>query len=161
METKEELEKRQLQLQNDKTQAELSEILRPWYKRPAYIAALSPIVLALIAFLGAALAGYFDSSRRQLQIENRTIATGIEKLKEERSSLGIQVQNLNQQKAELQKTFDNRQASLSHQIQDLEAQKTELQKTVVQLRNPPPPQPKPETSHPNSEGNLGSERASR
>ena len=62
MATKEELEIRKLEL-------EIRDLARSPFLRPAYMAALLPIVLATLGFLSAWLSGYFSDERAKLKQE--------------------------------------------------------------------------------------------
>lgn len=62
-----EIEKRRLEC--EKLRAEIAEVGQPLWKRAGYIASMSPILLAIVAFLSAWVTGYFDRQRQELGAE--------------------------------------------------------------------------------------------
>jgi len=82
--TKEELERIKLQ-------KEIQALERPWYQKPAYLATLIPITLAVLTFFGAILSGYFDGERLRLKNEveayNDSIQVAMNSLQHFRSHL--------------------------------------------------------------------------
>ncbi|HUF57547.1 MAG TPA: hypothetical protein VMM55_13410 [Thermohalobaculum sp.] len=62
-----EIEKRRLEC--EKLRAEIEETRQPFWKRPGYVASLSPLVIAGLAFFSAWITGYFDAERRELDAE--------------------------------------------------------------------------------------------
>jgi hypothetical protein len=73
-----EIEKRRLEC--EKLRAEIAEVGQPLWKRAGYIASLSPILLAAVAFFSAWVTGYFDRQRQDL-------ATEVEALEVKRDEL--------------------------------------------------------------------------
>lgn len=62
-----ELEIERSRLECQKLQVEIEQIRQPLWKRASYIASMSPIILALVAFLSAWITGYFNTERQQLE----------------------------------------------------------------------------------------------
>jgi len=75
----------------EKLNIEISELKRPLWSRTGFIAAMSPLALALIAFLSAWLNGYFDRTRVEL-------AADIEQLIDQRGTLTAEYNGLIRQR---------------------------------------------------------------
>jgi cell division protein FtsB len=84
MPTREELETRKLEL-------EVRDLARPPWMRAVYIAALLPVVLALLTFLSAWLSGYFDAERLRLKQETQQLRADRDGLKTESRALHASV----------------------------------------------------------------------
>lgn len=74
----------------EKLNIEISELKRPLWSRIGFIAAMSPLALALLAFLSAWLNGYFDTTRAEL-------AADIEELEGQRGILTAEYDGLVEQ----------------------------------------------------------------
>jgi hypothetical protein len=57
------------ELECQKLRAEIAQISLAWWKKPAYVSIVIPIVIALIALLTAWSKGYFSSERATLKKE--------------------------------------------------------------------------------------------
>lgn len=68
-----EIERSRLECQ--KLQVEIEQIRQPFWKRAGYIASMSPIILALVAFLSAWITGYFNTERQQLESDIAELET--------------------------------------------------------------------------------------
>lgn len=79
MPTREELELRKLEL-------EVRELERSSWLRPAYMAALLPIVLATLGFLSAWMSGYFSNERAKLKQETAQLQSERKTLIQERDN---------------------------------------------------------------------------
>lgn len=85
MDSKEELERRKLEL-------EIAELRKPLWLRPAYVGVSLPIVLSILAFLSALLSGYFDRERAALRVEIKQLVEHRDSLKRERDQLAVNQQ---------------------------------------------------------------------
>lgn len=85
-------EKERLEL--EKLRLEIGE-LKHWYKRPAYVQSLSSIVIAAIAASGGLFLaywnGWFDSQRARLDAQKAAVQVDIDRLREGRNNLNLQV----------------------------------------------------------------------
>jgi len=107
-ETKEDLEKEKLRL-------EIAELNKAWWKKPAYIAALFPTILALTALIYGLANGYFQASF--VKLENQTHAVQVRK------------EQLEKDLAELEEEF--RESAEERRI--IEERKVELLKRVDEV----------------------------
>ncbi|WP_170766585.1 hypothetical protein [Ruegeria lacuscaerulensis] len=62
-----EIERKHLEL--EKLRAEIDEVSLAWWKRPGYLAGLTPIALALVGVGTAWVTGFFDTKRQELAQE--------------------------------------------------------------------------------------------
>lgn len=79
-----ELELDQKRLSVEKLRAEVVQAQLAWWKRPAYLGGLAPILLALVGVATAWANGYFDTQRTQL-------ANEIAALEDERDALNTKI----------------------------------------------------------------------
>lgn len=56
-------------LTKKKLEIEIEDLQKAWFKKPKYIAALSPIIIALLSFLAIWLSGFFDTQKERLNKE--------------------------------------------------------------------------------------------
>ncbi|MCX6829418.1 MAG: hypothetical protein NT002_09090 [candidate division Zixibacteria bacterium] len=85
------LEIEKLLLENKKLQLEGAELARPWWRKPSYIAALAPLILAIIGLLSLWFAGFFNEERQNLKEQIGRIKTEIQPLQAKRDSLVRQI----------------------------------------------------------------------
>ncbi len=121
MDSKEELERRKLEL-------EIAELDKPLWLRPAYLAVALPIVLSILAFLSALLSGYFDRERAALRVEIRQLSDNRDSLKRERDQLAVDRDFLMKHIADSIKKMDS-------QIKETEKWTTEIENMA---RSPSP-----------------------
>lgn len=98
-----EIEKHRLEC--EKLRAEIEQARLPLWKRSGYVASLSPIVIALVAFLSAWITGYFDTQKKIL-------AADVENLTEKRDALGVENAGLQKRLTELAQRRDLLEASV-------------------------------------------------
>lgn len=70
------------QLECEKLRREISALDLVWWKRPAYLGIVSPLVIALIGFLAALLSGWFTDNRTALQSEVNALTIQKDTLQE-------------------------------------------------------------------------------
>ena len=85
------------ELERLKLKAEISEITKPVYKRPAFYAALSPVMLGILTLVFTTLSGYFD--------------VALEKNEMRKEQLKMDVSNLEKDKIDLQIRYDSLSAT--------------------------------------------------
>ena len=73
-------------LTKKKLELEIEGLKKAWYKKPKYIAALSPIIIALLSFLAVWLSGYFDTQKEKLNKEISELEVIRDSLTDEVSS---------------------------------------------------------------------------
>lgn len=54
---------------NEKLRIEIEQLKKSWWKRPEYISAWSPVIIALFSFLALSLSGFFDSKVEKLNTQ--------------------------------------------------------------------------------------------
>ncbi len=82
------------QLECEKLEAEIVQAKWQWWKRPGYIGGLVPIVLAVVGFLTATSAGFFDQSRALLKSEVDRLQTQEQQLLGSTAALQARQKNL-------------------------------------------------------------------
>ena len=100
------------QLEVRKIELEIHQLTLSWWKRPAYIAALVPTVVALVSVFAAFLTGVFDA--RQSEID-----ASVKLLKAEQLSLELQTSELRSQESTLSREvseFENRKQTLEAEV---------------------------------------------
>ena len=95
IETKEDLEKEKLRL-------EIAELNRQWWKKPAYIAAVFPTLLALTTLVYGFANGYFQASFIKLDNQKHTLQKEIDGFNEEKVALTKQNELLKNEQKETQ-----------------------------------------------------------
>lgn len=73
-----EIEKRRLEC--EKLKAEIEQVRAPFWSRPAYIAGLSPLLIAGVTFISAWISGYFDDQRAKLDAEVQALTGARDRL---------------------------------------------------------------------------------
>lgn len=106
MKTKEDLERRKLEL-------EIADLGRAWWKRPAYLGVLIPIVLGTLTFFAGILSGFFDRERTRLKHENQS-------LERENTALLAAQDAIRQASAEAQKRLDELNAQSEEQLRAMQ-----------------------------------------
>ena len=104
--TKEELERAKLLV-------EVEELKRDWWKKPAYIGAFFPTVLAFTTLLYGFANGYFQASFVKLENENF-------KLEKQKTGLLNQISEFEQKKTEIQAQINDMQNRLNKYSKELE-----------------------------------------
>ena len=74
-------------LTKKKLELEIEDLQKAWYKKPKYIAAWSPIIIALLSFIAIWLSGYFDTQKEKLNKEISELEETRNKLISETSAL--------------------------------------------------------------------------
>ena len=80
------------QLERDKLSLEIAELQREWWKRPAYIAAFFPSVLALLTLAYGLGNGYFDAEFARLENKKYELERETRLLEERKTRLLERVQ---------------------------------------------------------------------
>lgn len=75
--------KTQKELEREKLLLEIEELKKKWWKKPSYIAALFPTVLALVTLIYGFTNGYFQASFIKLENQKHDLVIEKEKLKAE------------------------------------------------------------------------------
>jgi hypothetical protein len=79
-----------------KLSLEIAELERPWWKRPSYILAALPTLLALTALSVGFLNGYFSASLTKLDNQKHDLQAEIKQFEETRKTLVAQNEKLRQ-----------------------------------------------------------------
>jgi hypothetical protein len=109
------LECDKIRAETAKIATETAELSRPWWRRPAYLISLIPIVVASIT-LGQLLAtGYYDNVRRGIEIERKSAEA-------EKSRLIVENEGLEREKA----TLEGDRQELQNRISRLHDQENAL-----------------------------------
>ncbi|MEO0761295.1 MAG: hypothetical protein AAFZ09_05720 [Pseudomonadota bacterium] len=87
-----EIEKQRLEC--EKLRAEIEQVRQPFWTRSGYIASLSPIVLAVVAFVSAWVTGYFDTQRQQLNAEVEALRDTRDALQAEGEAMRTEVDHV-------------------------------------------------------------------
>lgn len=88
---KDDLERRKLLL-------EIEQLQQPWWKKPTYILAALPTVLAFGTLLVGVLTGYFQATATKLENQRRDLEKQIEQFNVQKQELDRQVKELNERK---------------------------------------------------------------
>ena len=102
------VEKEQLEI--SKLRLEILDLQRPFWKRPSYVLAALPTMLATLTLLYGVASGYFSASFIKLENQKRDLAEQV-------------------------KEFDARKSVLENQNAALESQKKELENKLAQLQS--------------------------
>ena len=104
-------------LECEKLRAEIDQARTAWWKRPGYLGALAPIVLAAAGLFSAWITGFFDTQRDLLQNEIK----------------GLQLEQAQLQKTNLE--TDVQTTVLQGEIKILRQEQTRLEKSTKEMRN--------------------------
>lgn len=74
-------------LSNRKLQLEINELEKSWWKKPQYIAAFSPLLIALISLFALILSGFFDKRISKLNIQIDELSIKRDSIKNEVAKL--------------------------------------------------------------------------
>jgi hypothetical protein len=99
MASREELELRKLEL-------EVRELERSPWLRPAYLAALLPIVLATLGFLSAWMAGYFSDERAKLKQDTAQLKLDRDAQKQGRDEMQLKFEEADAIVTRVRNTID-------------------------------------------------------
>lgn len=89
-----ELEIEKHRLECEKLRAEIAEVRQPLWKRSGYIASLSPMIIAVVAFFSAWISGYFDNARKVLETEVSALKAEVTGLETRRTDLTAENETL-------------------------------------------------------------------
>src|SRR5438067_5414016 len=100
-----------ISLQRKKLALEIAELERPWWKRPGYILAALPTLLATVALSVGVFNGFFSAQLTKLENQRHDLQAEVKEFETKRTSLSSQNQ-------ELQTAISTKQQSLN-QIDEL------------------------------------------
>ena len=83
------LENQKLRLEIEKLQDEIGSQRLPWWRKPVYIAAIFPTVLALVGATAAFVTGYVQTQYQLVQYQKEQLKTDREKYESEKEKLAI------------------------------------------------------------------------
>jgi cell division protein FtsB len=84
-------------LELKKLALEIAELERPWWKRPTYILAALPTLLAIFALTVGFINGYFSASLTKLDNQKHDLQAEIKQFEETRNTLVAQNEKLRQE----------------------------------------------------------------
>jgi hypothetical protein len=136
------LERAKLELETRKLELEIKHLSGRWWHTPSFWASMATICAALLGFGWAATTGFFDVSRRDLEVGKREVKIEIGDLKEhrDRQSREYAVEAAKQQKAiqRLQSEMVSAQLhvnSLTTELADKKTRLSELDATTHRLQS--------------------------
>ena len=110
--TKEELERKKLLL-------EIEELKKKWWKKPTYIGAAFPTLLAIITLVYGFANGYFQASFVKLENQKYALQNEIRAFEGEKADLKRQVNELTEEREQRQKAMREALDSLEKSIHEL------------------------------------------
>jgi uncharacterized protein HemX len=119
--TKEELERAKILL-------EIEELKKEWWKKPTYIAALFPTVLALATLIYGFTNGYFQASFIKLENQKYDLQNEIKAFEAEKTALRKQVE-------ENETAVKATKAKIEEADAELKTQKDNLREVLLLLEN--------------------------
>ena len=118
-------------LEREKLALEIEQLKQPWWKKPTYILAALPTLLAVVSVIYGFANGYFQAAAIKLENQKRDVEVQIRVLQEERQSLEKYINGLNfsskELRAELDELKNNIQTRLNR-VEQCEALKEENEK---------------------------------
>jgi len=88
-------------LELKKLALEIEDLERPWWKRPAYVLAALPTMLAFGTLLVGAFSGYFQAAYTKLENQRHDLETAVKEFEAQRKQLEGQVQELKERRQTL------------------------------------------------------------
>src|SRR5882762_10361168 len=76
---------------------EIADLERPWWRRPAYVLAALPTLLAFATVLVAVFSGYFQAAYIKLENQKHDIEAQVKEFEAKREELHQQYDSLRQQ----------------------------------------------------------------
>src|SRR5687767_2687642 len=99
-------------LEKEKLQLEIAELSRAWWKKPAYIGAALPTILALMTIVYGFVTGYFQSEFRRLQNDKAVLEREKATLVQENARLKTEISAIRDEKAQVAVETDKAKARL-------------------------------------------------
>jgi len=107
------------ELERQKLALEIRELQRKWWKRPGYISALLPIMLASLTVLAGILSGFFDRERAKLQNEIAILRDEKSALLEAQSAIHKANEDAEKRLADLTATYQAFRRQVTQESQEL------------------------------------------
>ncbi len=147
--TKEELERKKIEL-------EIKDLERPFWKRPVYVLAALPTLLAVVTLSVGLFNGYFSASLTKLENQKHDLEVEVKQFQARRTELHTENEELRKEKGTLEARIKQLQMTsegqvtilekkrleleeisntLSQQNENLLAQKRQLENTVVKMQS--------------------------
>ncbi len=128
-------------LSRQKARLEIQEMARPWWQRPAYVAALMPTLLALCGLSWGFLSGYFQRENQLLELKKQNLVRDESDLKRSIADLKDRESQLLRERLAAQHEFEadrqrltaERQALAEQLEEDKAAADKERQSLLVQM----------------------------
>lgn len=102
----EEKPKTQKELEREKLLLEIEELKKKWWKKPSYIAALFPTILALMTLFYGFANGYFQASFTKLENQKYDLQNQINAFEAEKNNLYTQLKQITEEKEENRKALE-------------------------------------------------------
>jgi septal ring factor EnvC (AmiA/AmiB activator) len=91
-----------ISLERKKLALEIADLERPWWKRPAYVLAALPTMLAFGTLLVGAFSGYFQAAYTKLENQRRDLEAQVKEFETKRDELHQKLTALENEKNELE-----------------------------------------------------------
>jgi hypothetical protein len=98
----------------EKIRAEMAELTLAWWKRPAYVGTLIPVLLGIFGLVGAWATGWFDAQKARLEANASTLQSQVDGLTSDVTSLRAEKGRLVDQNARLVAANSEQQAQIDH-----------------------------------------------
>jgi len=119
--TKEDLDRRKVEL-------EIKDLERPFWKRPVYILAALPTMLAVVTLSVGLFNGYFSASLTKLENQKHDVESQIKEFEAKRDKLNLENEQLKTEKRLLETRITELQQTTEGQIVTLEKKRAELER---------------------------------
>lgn len=110
-------------LERQKLLLEIEQLRQSWWKKPTYVLAALPTVLAFGTLLVGFLTGYFQATATKLENQKRDIEKQIEQFNAQKQELDRQVKELNERKEQASTETEEVEARLK----EIEAEWAEVE----------------------------------
>jgi DNA repair ATPase RecN len=128
-----ELTKRRLE--SRKIELEIKDLERPFWKRPVYVLAGLPTVLAVVTLSVGVFNGYFSASLTKLENQKFAVEAEIKEFEVRRDTLHAENDRLKRENDSVEEKINSIEKRHDSQLVDLNAKRAQAQQAYDELEN--------------------------
>jgi hypothetical protein len=120
-------------LEREKLTLEIEQLKQPWWRKPPYILAALPTLLAIVSLIYAFANGYFQEVAIKLENQRHDLEREIKVFTKEKEELMAQIKAFDQQKEDLTRFIEQQQHSKKELLEEIQILKRSLLESRANL----------------------------